>query len=280
MTKFFKKFPVINYNGTPAVNLMTRVNMSKLSLKNSQAYYTYVMPEGERADNLSYDYYKDSDFMWLLAISNQVVDPYYDFPISGDDLNKLIAKKYGSFDKAVDKIVFFRNNWISDDSFLSLSAYNALGVGQKKYWDPEVTENNTVVGYIRKKVDWEVTTNKIQLLTCSSITGTFEEGELLQQNGVTFATVSGQYNGAIYIQHIAGTAVNGVVTGLTSGATATITNVTLLAQNIPDDEAVYWSPVNAYEYELELNIKRKNIRILDARFTTQATKELKNLLRS
>jgi len=94
MTQFFKKFPVINYNGSPAVNLMARVNMSKLSLNNKQAYYTYVMPQGERPDNVSYDYYKDPDYVWLLGLSNQVIDPYYDFPISPDDLNKLIVKKY------------------------------------------------------------------------------------------------------------------------------------------------------------------------------------------
>jgi len=59
-----------------------------------------------------------------------------------------------------------------------------------------------------------------------------------------------------------------------------VTSVILLAQNIPDAEEVYWSPVSAYEYELELNAKKTNIRILDARFTSQATKELKNLMRS
>jgi len=54
--------------------------------------------------------------------------------------------------------------------------------------------------------------------------------------------------------------------------------VTTLNQNIPSTELIYWSAVTAYDYEIDLNAKRRNIKLLDNKYAEQATKELKTLL--
>ena len=79
MTQYFKKFPKINYNNNLAINLLARVTMSKLALNSKQAYYEYVVKEGTHPDNLSYDYYSNSDYIWLINLANQFVDPYLIF---------------------------------------------------------------------------------------------------------------------------------------------------------------------------------------------------------
>jgi len=308
MTQFFKKFPVINYANNNAINLLSRVTMSKLALSTTQAYYDYTVPDGTRPDNLSFNYYDNPDYVWLIGLTNKIVDPYYDFPISEDNINTLIIKKYGSIAKANEKILYFQNNWKTDESNISTAAFAALGVGQQKYWAPEINQNNTIISYVRKQEDWAVTTNKIQQLSIDNASfnllsednyeiisedtsnivvdytpetvpdNKFVAGELVSQNGVTFATVVTSSETALVIQHISGTAVTGEITGLTSGASGTVSVVTTLNQNIPSTELIYWSAVTAYDYEIELNAKKRNIKLLDNKYAGQATKELKTLL--
>ena len=308
MTKFFNKFPKITYENNLAINLLARVTMSKLALNSKQAYYDYTIVEGTRPDNLSYNYYDNSDYVWLIGLANQIVDPYYDFPISTENLNILITKKYGSIANAQNIIKFFRTNWLADESRITTAAYSALGVGEQKYWAPEINQNNTIISYVRKQEDWVVTTNKIQQLSIDNAyfnllsednyeiisedtsnivvdytpetvpDNKFVAGELVSQNGVTFATVVTSSETTLVIQHISGTAVTGEITGLTSGASGTVASLNTISINIPAEELIYWESVSVYEYEVEQNAKKRNIKLIDNRFADSATKELKNLM--
>ena len=308
MTKFFNKFPKITYENNLAINLLARVTMSKLALNSKQAYYDYTIVEGTRPDNLSYNYYDNSDYVWLIGLANQIVDPYYDFPISTENLNILITKKYGSIANAQNIIKFFRTNWLADESRITTAAYSALGVGEQKYWAPEINQNNSILAYVRKKEDWVVTTNKIQQLSIDNASfnllsednyeiisedtsnivvdytpetvpdNKFVAGELVSQNGVTFATVVTSSETTLVIQHISGTAVTGEITGLTSGASGTVTSLNTISINIPAEELIYWESVSVYDYEVEQNAKKRNIKLIDNRFADSATKELKNLM--
>ena len=308
MTKFFNKFPKITYENNLAINLLARVTMSKLALNSKQAYYDYTIVEGTRPDNLSYNYYDNSDYVWLIGLANQIVDPYYDFPISTENLNILITKKYGSIANAQNIIKFFRTNWLADESRITTAAYSALGVGEQKYWAPEINQNNSIIAYVRKKEDWVVTTNKIQQLSIDNASfnllsednyeiisedtsnivvdytpetipdNKFVAGELVSQNGVTFATVVTSSETTLVIQHISGTAVTGEITGLTSGASGTVASLNTISINIPAEELIYWESVSVYDYEVEQNAKKRNIKLIDNRFADSATKELKNLM--
>jgi len=318
MTQFFKKFPVINYSNTSAVNIFARVNMSKLALTNKSAFYTYVIPEGMKPEHLSYNYYSNPDYIWLINLSNKIIDPYYDYPLSDSDLNSLIAQKYGSISNAQSTILYFTTNWISDDSIISPAAYAALPVSAtenlQKYWAPQIDNNNNIYAYVRKQEDWISTTNQVQQLNIVngtelltedgvytleteegydllapnvSTTSAFIVGEQVSQNGYTIGTIVSVNSDFIIIQHISGQVVNGIstigglagyITGLTSGASTLVTSVTTLSQNIPQAEFSYWTIVTAYQYEVEKNAFNKNIQLLDNNFAAQATKELKNLL--
>jgi len=277
-------------------------------LNSKQAYYSYVIPDGMRPDSLSYNYYDNPDYVWLIALSNQINDPYYDYPLDDYDLNNFIIQKYGSIAAAQQKILYFQTNWAIDESNISPTYYASLGVGQQKYWDPNIDQNNNIYEYVRKQEDWIVTTNMVQqvpLQYSTEITTesglvldtengyditapeggsefiSFVVGELVAQNGVTLGTVSyvdpnDQY---ILIQHIAVTPTVGPIVGLTSGASATVSSTPVtLSTNIPSDELIYWSPVTAYDYETAKNTANKSINLLDNKYATQATKELKALL--
>lgn len=309
MTQFFKKFPVISYSNTSAVNLLARVNMSKMALDNKQAYYSYVVPDGMKPDHLSYNYYDNPDYVWLIALANQIVDPYYDYPITDLDLTNLIIEKYGSIANAQQKILYFQTNWASDTSNISVAQYNRFAqdpytIGQQKYWAPNINQNNIIFEYVRKQEDWTVTTNKVVQMTIFPYTELYTEngytldtengydmaapeggiydqflvGELVTQNGVIVGTVSGVGQNYINIQHIAVMPTAGFIEGVTSNAVASVTAPVVLSQNIADIELQYWSPVSAYTYEITKNTANKSINLLNNSFAQQATKELKQLL--
>ena len=249
MTQFFKKFPVINYGNTSAVNLMARVNMSKLALNSKQAYYSYQIPDGMRPDNLSYNYYDNPDYIWLINLANQIVDPYYDYPMSDSDVNSLIIQKYGSLANAQTTIDHFETNWVSDSSNISVATYNALTPAQQKYWAPVVDQNNTIFEYVRKQEDWTVTTNQVQQLSMTySVEITTEDGfildtenffdltcpeggnqspfvagELVQQNGYTIGSVINASNTQLNIQHVSGQVVTPqTITVTSTGSTGNV----------------------------------------------------------
>jgi len=294
MTEFFKKFPTVSYANSVAKNIMARVNVTQLALKTRQAYYSYDMEEGERVDTISYNYYDNPDYFWLIALANQVIDPYYDFAISYDQLNSVIDMKYGSIQAANRKILYFINSWLTDDSNISTAAYDALPGGKeyqdtpwdstslsanlKKYWAPDIGANGRIIGYVRKQEDWTITTNKTVQCTLSS-SATFTVGERLIQSSTVIATVEYSSGTTLIVKHVDDTIALTTVRGEDSGVTATVTAVNTLVQNIPDAEMIYWSPVTAFEHEHKINQAKRSIKLLDNRFAQQATTELKRLLK-
>jgi hypothetical protein len=326
MTQYFKKFPTINYNGSPAINLMTSVNMTKLTLNSLQTYYDYVAQDLSRPDNLSYDYYGNPDYIWLIGLANQVIDPYYDLPITDEELIQLIINKYGSMHYAQNAIKYFETNWATDDSVISPNYYNQLPAGQKKYWSPNIDNNNSIYEYVRKQESLFVSTNAVQQLNISySYTNTlysennyllntednydlygadsnsyiaFLPGEFVKQNEKIIGTVVYADANSLTIQHLSGQSVFdalgehgvygatfGTITGTISNAIATVItipdstyNIPLAVSNIPYDELIYWNAVTLYDYETAKNTANKTLKLLDNRYATQATQQLKDLL--
>lgn len=278
MTQFFKKFPTVSYSNTIAINLLSRVNMSKLAMNNHQAFYDYVMKNHERIDGVSYNYYNNPDYVWLISLTNKVIDPYYDYVLNDDDVNKLIIQKYGSIENAQKTILFFRNNWVNDDSNISIAAYNSYPINIQKYWAPELGYNNAVMGYVRKKEDWVVATNKIQTLIMDTPVE-FQIGERLIQGSEIVATVASVSGSTVVAKHISGAIVTGTITGDTSALSGTAVEVNDITNTIPEDEIIYWTAISAFDYENELNHKKRNIKLLDNKFAVDATTQLKNLLK-
>jgi hypothetical protein len=54
--------------------------------------------------------------------------------------------------------------------------------------------------------------------------------------------------------------------------------VNTISTSIPAEELIYWESVSVYDYEVEQNAKKRNIKLIDNRFADSATKELKNLM--
>lgn len=59
-------------------------------------YYNYLVPEGYRPDMVANEEYGDSNYDWVVYMSNDIVDPYYDWPLDPASFNQYLEAKYST----------------------------------------------------------------------------------------------------------------------------------------------------------------------------------------
>ena len=259
MSRYFTRFPLVDYNGVPAKNILARVDFTDQTKKDIYANFDYVLQEGtSRQDILSFNYYNSAQYDWLINLTNNVVDPYHDYYMSASDFKNYINGKYDSISSARTKILFYRNDWAPDESLISETVYENLQPNIKKYWKPKLNNTNQIVGYERVKEDWTVSTNRIVQLTVNIDISEYNIGDIILQENTdaegTLVTKDVDAN-VLIVQHISGAFVE---------ETTGIIGVAILKENIPVTEESFWSAVDAYEYEEEQNELKRYISLIKA----------------
>jgi hypothetical protein len=290
--RYFEKFQTISYANTFARNITQRAVVLSSVYNNPVLYYPYDIEQGERPDNIADRYYKDQYKSWILHLTNNVIDPYHDWYLDQTTFELFITKKYGSLANATSKVKYYRNNWYSDTNKITVDAYQALDGTLKPFYQPVYADPEfatRLLGYIRKQEDWKKTTNSIVQFTADGsdfindeivdvYNGTAPSASIIGSGQVCFRSTT-----VIRIQHTTGNVTQTPSTfrlvGRESKTSKTYTTVTLLVNNIPGLQTNYWDPVYYYDYENEINERNKSIRVLDAQYSGQISKELKNLLR-
>jgi len=283
--KYFSKFPKIQYGNNYVVDITRRVVLMDKISGNPYAFYPYDIASEERADQFSYRYYEDQFKSWLVYLTNQITDPYYEWYLTQPQLDEFIEKKYGSIQTAQQKIKYYKNNWENVEN-ISVSQYNSLTDDSKYYWEA-VYGNGSITSYKRKKIDLTATTNKVVSYAVSNTS--FVNNEICKivynSNYVGYGQVASAANNYLYLQHVYGTYSSNVagtcyIYGTESKVNTAFTSVSVVANNIPDSEFVYWKPVTYYDYEFDKNEYNKSIKVMDSKFAQQASDNLKNLLKN
>ena len=122
-TKYFKNFPLIRYNDTLVRNIMLKSSfVGNLNLGDT-AFYTYEVKDGERPTTVAFNYYNSIDYVWLVYLSNQITDPYFEWLLSSQDLDAHVIKKYGSLQSAQQTIIEYKNIYNNYD-ITTLDTFN------------------------------------------------------------------------------------------------------------------------------------------------------------
>ena len=110
MSEYFSNYPKIAYeitgtnntnpDFTVAVNLMVRNKIRDAVESDVTIFYPYIIPEGMRPDVLAYQYYGDTQYTWSILLVNNIIDPYWEWPLSYKDFRGYIITKYGSVGKS------------------------------------------------------------------------------------------------------------------------------------------------------------------------------------
>lgn len=287
--RYFDKFPLITYSNNTVVDITRRVTLLDRVSRNPYVFFPYDIEDYERPDQFSNRYYGDSYKSWILYLGNKIVDPYYEWYMSNDEFYEFIEKKYGSIFDAQQKIKFYRNNWENQEN-ISSSEYNALPTTMKKYWEAEYGSGSNILYYKRKEIDWSVSTNKVVTYTVSNTS--FIENEICEIKINANVLGKGQFvkavNNFIYLQHVNGDYIdsptlaitsNSYVYGTESNVNTTVTDISHITINIPEEENAYWKAITYYDYELEKNEYNKSIRVIDKDLQYTAVDNLIDLLK-
>jgi hypothetical protein len=280
---YFSSFPDFVYANTNCVDITRRCRVLSSVRSNPFSYYPYTVKEGLRADTIASKYYNDEMRSWMVFTSMDIVDPYYEYPLSNEQFSNYIIDKYGSTANAQSRINYWELNWSDDDGNLSPSGFGALPDFLKKYYNANYGVGANIISYSRRKVDWLTTTNMIVTYQVTS-NSAFQDKELIQiRTGNTVignAEVAWSNTSTVIVQNIFGAtpASNASIVGLTSNVVATINQVIYTSNCIAVDERTFWEPVTFWDHELTIHEGRKYIKLIDSKYTTQMENELINLL--
>ena len=105
---YFSDFPQIEYQAKIARSIMARPRIASSLLSNPAAIYSYTVNNDLRPDQVAHLYYGDSELLWLIFLANNIVDPYYGWPLTQNTFQDFIISKYGTIANAKSTIKHYR----------------------------------------------------------------------------------------------------------------------------------------------------------------------------
>lgn len=105
MSFYFRDFPSVNYQiedyniNEVVQNPLVRFKILDV-LRNVKFLYQEYIIEEESASEIAFKLYQDETLDWVIYITNNIIDPKYDWPLGYRDFINFIVKKYGSVENA------------------------------------------------------------------------------------------------------------------------------------------------------------------------------------
>lgn len=105
MSFYFRNFPFVNYQiedyniNEIVQNPLVRFKILDV-LRNVKFLYQEYIIEEESASEISFKFYGNETLDWVIYVTNNIIDPKYDWPLGYRDFNNFIIKKYGSVENA------------------------------------------------------------------------------------------------------------------------------------------------------------------------------------
>lgn len=96
---YFDQFPKFYYtfdnvSATLVTNFMARIAVSDALKSNVQLYSPYTIVDGETPEIVADKVYGDPQLHWVILITNEIVDPRYDWCLSQENLDAMCEAKY------------------------------------------------------------------------------------------------------------------------------------------------------------------------------------------
>tara|TARA_B110000977_G_C10985255_1_gene457709 strand:+ start:556 stop:927 length:372 start_codon:yes stop_codon:yes gene_type:complete len=111
--KYFENFPTIEYEGQKVKDITRRNSFTSFVTSNPMLYLPYTVKEGYKPEDVANAYYGSTDYTWLVCMSNNIIDPYHQWPLAEADFNAYLVEKYGEVSGRIgDEVV----EWTKEDN--------------------------------------------------------------------------------------------------------------------------------------------------------------------
>lgn len=96
---YFSMFPQTYYsfdgvNASLITNFLARVSVSQETLNNVTLYDPYMVSEGETPESVADKVYGNPFLHWVILLTNNIVNPFYDWCMAQDVLIEYCQSKY------------------------------------------------------------------------------------------------------------------------------------------------------------------------------------------
>ena len=99
---YFDRFPKFAYdvknNGNYKIvtDILKRVKIRSAINNSSMLFDKYDVKNGERPEDVAYKWFGDAELHWVILMTNNVTDRYYDWPLNHVQFQDFLTEKYGA----------------------------------------------------------------------------------------------------------------------------------------------------------------------------------------
>lgn len=199
--QYFDSLPKMIYsdaggNSKIMTNIMARVSIIPQILNNPAIYYEYDIQDGDTPEIIAHKYYGDSYRYWLVLFANQLMDPQWDWPLSGNELSAYLIKKYGEsyntyseihhYEKTLTQFDYGTNTTTTNKVTVDEDTYNAIVEQTNVFSLPTGDVSITVSKSAVSVYDYELALNEekrnIKILNAAYVNQVEEEFKKLMVN--------------------------------------------------------------------------------------------------
>ena len=99
---YFSKFPLFAYdiknnnNYKLLPDILRRVKLRTLVKSGGMLFDKYDVKEGEKPEDIAFKWFGDAELHWVILMTNNVTDRYYDWPMNQVQFAEFLTDKYGA----------------------------------------------------------------------------------------------------------------------------------------------------------------------------------------
>ena len=149
---YFNKFPLLAYDikGDKVRKLLPdilkRVKLRSVIKSGGMVFEKYDVKDGEKPEDIAFKWLGDAELHWIILMTNNVTDRYYDWPMNQVQFAEFLTDKYGDNVDAVHHYEVTKDsgrttsNGPSDYSHLvevNSDTDNAISISNRQYEERE-----------------------------------------------------------------------------------------------------------------------------------------------
>ena len=120
--KIAYKIDDYNYLKSIDINVVSKVK-DYITQYRSIGYTPYVVQDGESPDYISYKFYGNPGYDWIIMLTNNVHSMYDDWPRNSETFKQYITEKYGSLETALSTTKYYYD---SNRNIIDVLEYTSL----------------------------------------------------------------------------------------------------------------------------------------------------------
>lgn len=264
MSRYFRYFPLVNYNSRTVVDITRRAKVVDSLLSDPYAFLPYTISEGDRPEDVAYYYYGDQNLVWLVYLANNIVDPYSQWPLSNEDLENSVRKKYTK-----DPSVFANTSINATTNTITINSHGYFTTDPVIFSAGPLTASPLVnlTTYYVIRIDQN--TIKLATSAANALNGTAIDiitvgagNHSIQRNLTVFLNSTQIATNVAYVENA-------------EDPTVTVTYDTYVNSNLTPAE---WNVIRVYDSELRKNEDKRNIYLINASYADQVERDLRKVI--